>query len=722
MPRIGFNVCENPIDDKSTLLQNCLNSNPGLEEGILYRRMFVAAAGDATSFEEPFAGDDAYQKIVPESFWAGADYRVLNGAAAGRRGRIVSCSYAGKAKTVFTVGDTGPAFAAGDLILVSQPDGKGRVAASYPANATEYVAEGEHAPFHGGKTCIKLDAKTFKFDLWKIPYVWLPHFKRWGGGRTGDREGNADRFLQEKAYRISLWAKGTPGAKGSVRFVASSEPGAPEPDDFVLTDTWKKYELIRKSDPMVNIIVVLSGGDEMYFDNFVISEDDGGEPLAILPRVTDALADLKPGTLRLLGGARGESLDNWLAHPLERLRTVEYHPANRSTEYRDPDQPNLPHSLVLCERTGATPWLVMGLAMTDEEWDHLLEYLAGPPDSPYGAKRVRNGQPESWLKTFDTIYLELGDEVWNANKSPWNLKDPALYAAWAERVFSRVRKSKYFSTGKIRLVASGCAADPKWNEAVLKGCKSLDILNCPAALGVRQPAAGKPADLASMQLNLLACPVAQLLPQLTSAAQLAKAAGKTTAMGGCETVSAETSFLGQERSLLRSETAAVAILDGMLLALAGGSEAVQFSRFAQGSDNATHVDAHTMALHPAAEAIRLYNVHAAGLDLVSATVAPTPQNGSAPGVPALAAYAFKGRSGYRLFLLNRSVNTACRATVALPLGSGKVRCYQIASDDPLANNLNEIRVRTAEPAGDPASGVVVPAHGIVLVETGEGTK
>ena len=73
----------------------------------------------------------------------------------------------------------------------------------------------------------------------------------------------------------------------------------------------------------------------------------------------------------------------------------------------------------------------MGLAMTDEEWDNLLEYLAGPADSPYGAKRVRHGQSESWLKTFDTVYLELGDEVWNSNRAPWSLDDPARYAAWA---------------------------------------------------------------------------------------------------------------------------------------------------------------------------------------------------------------------------------------------------------------------------------------------------
>lgn len=724
VPRIGFNVCQNPMDDRSTLLQNCLNVNPGLESGVLARRLFIASAGDARTFEEPAGGDAEYQKAVPESFWVGAEFHVLDGKAAGRKGRIAACAYGGRAKTVFTAEGDGPAFAAGDLIWLNQPRGKGRLNAGW-GSGTDYsahVAEDEQGPFHGGQTCLKLDAQTFKRDAWNMLHLWLPSFKRWGGGRSANREGNADRFMQEKTYRISFWAKGTPGGKGSVRFVASSEPGQAEPDDFTLTDTWHKHELIRKSRPMVNLLLVLSRGEQMYVDGFVISEDDGGEPLAILPRVADALADLKPGTLRLLGGARGESLDNWLAHPLERLRTVERSMTSSSGgPYRDPDQPNLPDSLNLCERAGASPWLVMGLAMTDEEWDHLLEYLAGPADSPYGAKRARHGQPESWLKTFDTVYLELGDEVWNKGKSPWNLDDAARYAAWAERVFSRVRASKYYS-GKIRLVAGGNARDPKWNEAVLKGCQSLDVLSCPATIGGADAFGGKHVATATMQARLLAWPAAETRPQLAAAAQLAKGAGKSFALGGCEVVSREQSFLGPERSLLRSQTAAVAVLDELLLALAGGSEAVQFSRFAQGSDNATHVDAHKLALHPSALAIRLFNLHAGGMDLVSCSITLAPPDSLAPGVPALVAYAFKGQGRSSVLLLNRSPATAYQAALAWSAGSGKVRGYRIAAENPLANNLNEIQVKTEEFDADPASGIAVPAHSIVLVETKEERK
>lgn len=707
VPRIGFNVCQNPSDDKSTLLENCLNSNPGLESGVVFRRLFVAMNGDARSFT--ILGDYG-QRSFPASFWVGTEFRVMGGKATGRKGKITACVYGDPYVwcTRFTVDGDGTAFAAGDVVWLSQPGLTGKVAAYPSPQLPEQLIENDRAPFHGGITCVKLTADKF----WKIPMIWLPSFPRWGGGRGGDRGGNADRFLQEKTYRITLWAKGTPGAKGSVRFVSSSEPGSAQPDDFVLTDTWKKYELIRKSDPMVNICIVLSGGDDMYLDNFTISEDDGGEPCAMLPRVIDALADLKPGTLRVLGGARDQTLDNWLAHPLERLRIMDYD-AGGNIFYRAADQPNLPDSLNLCERVGAAPWLVMGLAMTDEEWDNLLEYLAGPVDSPYGAKRAKNGQPDSWLKSFDKVYLELGDEVWNRDKAPWCVPDAAQYAAWAERVFNRVKHSKYFSD-KIRLVADGNATDAKWNAAVLQGCPSMDVLSCATVLS-----ATANVDKAVMQTQLLASPTTQLLPQLASVTQAAKTAGKASALGGCLGVSAEASFLGPERSLLRSQSAAVAVMDQLLQAVADGCEAVEYSRFAQGSDNATHVDAHSLVLHPTAQAIQLYNLYAGGKDLVTSSIMPLPTDGRASCVPALASYAFKGKGSYSVLLLNRSLISAFRVSLALPTKRGKVHCYRIASEDPLANNLNEMQVKTEVFDGDPTAGIALPAHSILLLESNE---
>ena len=102
---------------------------------------------------------------------------------------------------------------------------------------------------------------------------------------------------------------------------------------------------------------------------------------------------------------------------------------------------------------------------------------------------------------------------------------------------------------KIRLVANGCLSDPKWNAAVLKDCKSLDVLNCPVAIGASEPISAKTADAAAMQAKLLSWPAAQDRPLFEAAARAVKAANKSWTLGGCETVSGEPGFLGPERSL-----------------------------------------------------------------------------------------------------------------------------------------------------------------------------
>ena len=65
VPRIGFNVCQNPIDDKSTLLENCLNPNPGLEAGTVCRHLFVAGPDDARTPEPATKAHRQRRRFVP---------------------------------------------------------------------------------------------------------------------------------------------------------------------------------------------------------------------------------------------------------------------------------------------------------------------------------------------------------------------------------------------------------------------------------------------------------------------------------------------------------------------------------------------------------------------------------------------------------------------------------------------------------------------------------
>ena len=65
--------------------------------------------------------------------------------------------------------------------------------------------------------------------------------------------------------------------------------------------------------------------------------------------------------------------------------------------------------------TRCPPQFTLRVEFSEEDWRHLVEYLAGPPDSPYGAVRTaqRGGNPTPWTDEFREIIIELGNESWH---------------------------------------------------------------------------------------------------------------------------------------------------------------------------------------------------------------------------------------------------------------------------------------------------------------------
>jgi hypothetical protein len=83
----------------------------------------------------------------------------------------------------------------------------------------------------------------------------------------------------------------------------------------------------------------------------------------------------------------------------------------------------------------------------------LIEYLAAPASSPYGAKRAALGQVAPWTSVFPSIHLELGNEEWNALTFPGAaMPDPVAYGERAKEVFMAARSSPFYVPGKFDLV------------------------------------------------------------------------------------------------------------------------------------------------------------------------------------------------------------------------------------------------------------------------------
>ena len=105
---------------------------------------------------------------------------------------------------------------------------------------------------------------------------------------------------------------------------------------------------------------------------------------------------------------------------------------------------------------------------------HLLEYLAGPADTEWGAIRASEGFEEPLLQSSKGLLLEFGNEVWGAGAHDAQIgADYNKYAKWVRDMSDVVKSSPYYDPKKIILVSSGRSPHPgdSWgaNTKVLTG-------------------------------------------------------------------------------------------------------------------------------------------------------------------------------------------------------------------------------------------------------------
>ncbi|MFN8207701.1 MAG: T9SS type A sorting domain-containing protein [Bacteroidales bacterium] len=117
---------------------------------------------------------------------------------------------------------------------------------------------------------------------------------------------------------------------------------------------------------------------------------------------------------------------------------------------------------------------------------NLLEYLAGPSTSTWGAKRAAEGYPEPLLQKGKGILLEFGNEVWGAAAHQAEIgSNYTTYGAWCRTAAEVVRNSPYYDPEKIIMVYSGRNPRPdesySLNTTVLTG--DTGQINCLAVSG-----------------------------------------------------------------------------------------------------------------------------------------------------------------------------------------------------------------------------------------------
>ncbi len=127
------------------------------------------------------------------------------------------------------------------------------------------------------------------------------------------------------------------------------------------------------------------------------------------------------------------------------------------------------YTIITCGVENSTDWRTEPATFL-----HFLEYLAGPADSQYGAKRAAEGYAEPLLQQSRGLILEFGNEVWGASSHNAQIgSDYAGYGAWCREVAGLMRSSEYYDPEKIALAYSGRRPVPNdsygLHESLLQG-------------------------------------------------------------------------------------------------------------------------------------------------------------------------------------------------------------------------------------------------------------
>jgi hypothetical protein len=374
--------------------------NPGFE-GIVDRCLVAALPVDRYRFL-----DKAKWNGRADEFWAGAEYQVRTGRAAGFTGKIVSSRKTGfEGLPEFTTSEPLPPMEPGDRITLTKlTDDQLPTQWWIPAESSGQVGiSREPRPGSAGIRSLRLRPQP---NSAAEIHSYLDTI----GSRAGALlpiTGN---------WRLAFWTRAPKGAGLTVKF-GRTGGHAWVNRTAVVPEHWQRM-----------VIDFASGGDagrgaldlcfrasgELLLDDVEL-ESIRFPHAAFRREVLDTLTTLHPSYLRDWQGQLGDTLDNRLA-PEGARRASRYRAGGyEATEFLY----SLPEFLDLCRQVHANPWIVAATTFSDAEWAGLGRYL-----------RSRAADDR-----FTEIMVEFGNENWNSLFSAAGIAEADLHADAAARGF-----------------------------------------------------------------------------------------------------------------------------------------------------------------------------------------------------------------------------------------------------------------------------------------------
>ena len=474
--RFGINLSNQDFYDSGQMLKNLVFTNPSFE-GQIYQSTIKCGSGTSNSCVDA----NPYSGFTP-SFWGGASYDIISGPAKGRSGTV--CSFSGGRYPVdgglFTFCDSaGIAPGVNDYMVVkiTMPTNVGWPGGDWQTVVGGGVLTAETAdlpPGTTGKQAALLTATTSNDS------IGVNMFFDSTAGKT---------FVQlNGSYQLTYKAKGIAGSKTLGIKLDRANAGLTYINTTqALTTSWATYTVNFNATEngtaigRVELSFTAVGPDTVELDDvsLVKTSTDPLNTTVFRDEVVTALQNLHPGVLRFWEDQLGESLDNLLADPQGRQRSA-YTPYNgfdgTGLDFQTQTVKfGLTDFLQLAQKVGADPWIVVPSTFSTGEAYNLIDYLAGPSSTPYGAKRAAAGQSQPWTSVFHQIHLEFGNEEWNGGTFKGGaIETGDAYGTRATSIFTAMRGNGSYVPSSFDLIVNGQSTAPYNNQFIQQNTLNND--------------------------------------------------------------------------------------------------------------------------------------------------------------------------------------------------------------------------------------------------------
>jgi hypothetical protein len=419
-------------------------------------------------------------------------YRFADGKVSlVREGRIASYQAAKSGPNRLTFTEPGPPVQAGDeyVLTTVRHDIPAEVTRTYAENPwwllqDFQLEQGSEKALHAAGVRMVIDPDAPPGGGGGSLRLTLPGSEkpvRVGYWLLSDQQADWPRLRAGSTYTVSLWLRQADLATGAVEI----RVGDQATQRVTATSAWQQHSFSFVARPPKGTTRFDIGTAErgtLWIDNVTIVEQDGPPAYGFYPEVIDTLKRFRPNTLRLWSLQEnrgfGKALDDALAPPAEANLSFR---ESRGAGTTDPL--GLHRQLELCAQVGTSPWIITSTMFTGQEQRNLIEYLAGPADTPYGRKRAAWGQAKPWTEVFPLIKLEMGNETWNPMFAPQSFSGRgAFYGAYSDYMFRQMQGSPHWKADRFQLVINGWVAQTgnqggAFGASALKACPSAQAID-----------------------------------------------------------------------------------------------------------------------------------------------------------------------------------------------------------------------------------------------------